>query len=126
MNSEKGQTTVELALSVTVILLLIFGMVDFGRIFHANLVINHAGREAARMMSVGGSDADIIQSARTASASLDATRLTVSVSPSRTERRRGVQATVVLSYSIQMTTPFLSAVVPNPLVITNRTVARME
>ena len=48
MKSERGQSLVEFALVVPVLLLLLFGIIDFGRVFHASLTIDHAGREAAR------------------------------------------------------------------------------
>jgi hypothetical protein len=58
MKSEKGQSLVEFALLLPVLLLLIFGILDFGRILHAYISIDHAGREAARAVSVDGLNAN--------------------------------------------------------------------
>ena len=54
MKSERGQSLVEFALVVPVLLLLLFGIIDFGASFlTASLTIDHAGREAARAASIG-------------------------------------------------------------------------
>ena len=39
MKSEKGQSLVEFALVIPLLILLLFGIVDFGRIFHAYLTL---------------------------------------------------------------------------------------
>lgn len=54
MKTEKGQTLVETALMLPVLLLLLFGIVDFGRIIFTYLTLDHAGREAVRYASVQG------------------------------------------------------------------------
>ncbi|MGN7297719.1 TadE/TadG family type IV pilus assembly protein [Ferdinandcohnia sp. SAFN-114] len=60
MKSQKGQSLVETALILPIILMILFGITDFGRIFHAYLTLDHAGREAARVATVG-SDLGTIQ-----------------------------------------------------------------
>ena len=56
MKSEKGQSLVEFALVLPLLILLLFGIIDFGRIFNAYLTIDHAGRDAARTASIGKND----------------------------------------------------------------------
>ena len=56
MKSEKGQSMVEFALIIPIFILLLFATLDFGRVFHAYFTIDHAGREAARAVSVGEDD----------------------------------------------------------------------
>ena len=56
MKSQKGQAIVEIALILPILLMLLFGITDFGRLFHAYLTLDHAGREAARVASVGTED----------------------------------------------------------------------
>lgn len=53
---ESGQTLVELALVLPFLLILIFGAIEFGRVFHASHVITSAAREGARAGAVGKSD----------------------------------------------------------------------
>lgn len=52
----RGQSTVELALTLPVLLLLVLGIVDFGRVFLAANVISHASRDAARHASLDSTD----------------------------------------------------------------------
>lgn len=50
--SEKGQAMVEFALILPVLLLIIAGIIDFGWVFHQQVIANNASREAARYASV--------------------------------------------------------------------------
>ena len=49
----KGQTMVEFALALPLLLLLIFGIIEFGLIFAAWLTIENAARQAARYAASG-------------------------------------------------------------------------
>ena len=60
MKSEKGQSMVEFALIIPIFILLLFAILDFGRVFHAYLTIDHAGREAARAASIGKDNTTVI------------------------------------------------------------------
>ncbi len=52
--SRSGSTVVELAFVLPILLIVLFGIVDFGRIFwHSNL-LHTAAREGARVMAVTG------------------------------------------------------------------------
>ncbi|MDF2700962.1 MAG: TadE family protein [Haloplasmataceae bacterium] len=50
--SEKGQAMVEFALLLLPLLLIIGGIVDFGWIFHQQVLANNASREAARHVAI--------------------------------------------------------------------------
>jgi Flp pilus assembly protein TadG len=126
MKSQKGQATVELALSLTVLFLILFGIIDFGRIFHSWLVLDHAGREAARIASLGGTDAEVRNTALNASSSLVASNMSMSITPSESERTRGIYTMITLTYSIPISTPLMAQILPNPFNITSKTVMRVE
>jgi Flp pilus assembly protein TadG len=51
---ERGAAAVEMALVLPVLLLIIFGIVDFGRMLNAQITITQAAREGARVAAVGG------------------------------------------------------------------------
>ncbi len=50
---KKGQTLVEFALTLPILLMLIFGVMEFARLFHAWMMIQNAAREAARYAVTG-------------------------------------------------------------------------
>ena len=60
---ERGQSAVEVALVLPVLLLMLAGMVDFGRAFRGYIVVNNAAREGARYGSLFPHDADGIVNA---------------------------------------------------------------
>ena len=53
---QKGQALVELALTLPLILLLVLGAMDFGRMFTTKLVLNNAAREGAYYISTYSCD----------------------------------------------------------------------
>lgn len=56
--SERGQSMVELALLVPLLALILLGLIDFGRVFGAFIVITNAAREGARYGSQYPNDID--------------------------------------------------------------------
>ena len=51
-NCSRGAVAVELALTLPIIMILLFGLLDFGRFFYAQLVVESAATEAARTASL--------------------------------------------------------------------------
>jgi Flp pilus assembly protein TadG len=126
IKSQKGQATVELAISLTLLVFLLFAIIDFGRIFHTYLSLEHAGREAARIASIGGTDAEVTQRARDSAPALHPDSISISISPTKESRKRGTYTTIDLSYPLQISVPLLQNVLPNPLAIKVKTVMRVE
>lgn len=52
LNNEKGAALVELALSVSLLATILFGIIEFGRVMYMRNSLNLAAREGARMASV--------------------------------------------------------------------------
>ena len=50
---ERGAAAVEMAIVLPLLLMVIGGLVDFGRAFYLNAVITNASREGARMVAMG-------------------------------------------------------------------------
>jgi hypothetical protein len=51
--SDRGASAVEFALLLPVLLLLIFGIIDFGRILTAEIQLSQAAREGVRLQALG-------------------------------------------------------------------------
>ncbi|MDH4139163.1 MAG: pilus assembly protein [Coriobacteriia bacterium] len=50
--SDRGAVALEFAVVVPLLLILLFGMLEFGFVFQAQLAVTHAAREGARMAAV--------------------------------------------------------------------------
>lgn len=125
IKKQNGQGIVEMALSITLLLFLVFGIIDFGRIFSAYLTLNHASREAARVASVGGSNEEILRTAVGATDVMSSELVKVNISP-EIGRTRGEFVTITISYPVTLTTPLLDRIVPNPFQLKNETTMRIE
>ena len=103
MSHERGQATVELALCLPIVVLLLGCVVAVGRVVSDHTRVWHAAREAARVAAV---DADLAEIRFAAGRSgLDGIR--VEVSPSEHERVAGEPATVTAIYSPRVTVPLI-------------------
>jgi Flp pilus assembly protein TadG len=56
-SSDRGAAAVEFALVLPLLLILIFGIIDFGRMLNAKITLTEAAREGARATALIGSDA---------------------------------------------------------------------
>ncbi|MEC5423993.1 pilus assembly protein [Virgibacillus sp. C22-A2] len=126
MRSQRGQALVETALILPILLMLVFGITDFGRIFHAYLTLDHAGREAARVATIGSEDTAIHTKIISATSSLNEDNLGVVILPAGKENRpSGSDVTITLTYPVEFLTPFIGWVV-DAFVLENKTVMRVE
>lgn len=123
---QRGQAMVELALVLPILLVLFMVVVEFGRVFHAYLIITNASREGARVAVVGKSDEDITARVDETAAELDSARLAATVSPEPALRKTGELCTVEVSYSVSLVFPPFGTILPNPLPIASSTTMRVE
>ena len=78
MQGERGQATVEAALVLPLVTLLLLAVVQVGLLVRTEVLVTHAAREAVRAAAVDADPQAAIRAA-TGSSSLDAHRMTVTV-----------------------------------------------
>lgn len=123
--NKKGQSLVETALILPVIILLLMGMFEFTRIFGSYLLVTYTGRESARMASVGKTDAEIVQNVYDKSGLLDLANLQITIDPSG-QRNTGDDVGVKIRYEIVIYAPIIQSILPNPFYVESNTYMRVE
>jgi Flp pilus assembly protein TadG len=100
--SDRGSVAVEFALLLPMLLLIVFGIVDFGRALNAQITLTQAAREGARLAALN--QPNVVS--RTQAAAVGLSPVSVSVTSScPSGAGQGVNATVVTSYSFHFITP---------------------
>jgi len=100
---QRGQATVELALVLPLVLLLILAGVQVGLIARDRLLLAHTAREAARAAAVQP-DPETALAAGRAATSLDPERLSITVGPNR---QPGERLLVTVRYTAPTTVPLV-------------------
>ena len=125
-NQKKAQSLVETALILPIIILILMGIIDFGLVFSNYLVISNAAREGARSAAIGSTDAQVEALISNITSTLDQTKLDTTIYPAEALRKKGDEVIVIIEFDNDLLTPVISAIVPNPLHLTGRTVMRIE
>lgn len=123
---EHGQALVEMALVLPLFFLLLFGVIEMGRVGYAYITVSNAAREGGRIATIGGTDLNINGSIKNAAVSLDPANLTITITPSQSQRQSGQEVTVQVTYPVQLIIPIISNVIPNPVVVSASIVMRLE
>lgn len=106
-HSERGSTAVELALLLPILVTLVLGTVEGARMYHAWETLTHAAREAARPLALGSGDP--VTTARDNVPGLVAADVTVARTPATGNCTVGSNVTIVLTYPLVYTIPFVSS-----------------
>lgn len=125
IDHEQGQALVELAITLSVLLLIIFGIIEFSRIGYTYILVAHASREGARMGALRQSDDQIYLAVNEALVGIGNVPIMVSINPNEAQRYRREPVTVQVTVQLPLLTP-LSVLLPNPYPIQCKTVMRVE
>lgn len=107
---DRGQSTVELALLLPLVAILILLVLQFGLVIRDQLMVVHAAREAARAAAV--TDGDPTAAARSGaerSGSLDPARLDLTTTPTDRDER----ISVVVRYRSSTDVPLVGSLLPD-------------
>lgn len=130
-----GQSLVEFALVLPLLLFLLMTIFEFGNIFHSYLLITQASREGARMGVVGEPNAEIENRVHEICSVLNTSKLTIDIYPNDDKdpdsgkylyRNRGVPLEVTLDYQVDLFTPLMGSILDNPFPIKAKSIMRIE
>jgi len=119
---QEGQSLTEFALLLPLLLLLICGVLDFGRVMYAYLHLNLDAQETVRLAGLGKSDSEITAFAENYEQLGDPSLMQVTISPSQSARKSGDYVTVTLSYTLPYLTPLVSQILPEPVITVDSTI----
>lgn len=111
-SGSKGQSLVETAIVLPIILLLIMGIIDFGLLFNNYIILSNASREGARKAALGGTDAEIVQTIQNMSPSLQLARMSITITPGFASRNHGAEVKVAVTYQNPLLTPLIDRFFP--------------
>ena len=122
---EDGQSLVELALVLPLLLIMLLGTVELGRVFHAYIVVTQASREAARSAAIGMTDVEIETVVKDNTSSLG-NNVMINITPLESERKIGSNVKVEVDYAVDLIAPFAAVILTDPFPVRGSTSMRME
>ena len=126
IRNERGQALVEFVLVIPLLLLLLVGIVDIGRMAYTYSSLHFTAQETVRIGGFGHGDAEIAEFARDNFKLGDPSELQVMVTPEPAVRKSGDYITVILKYPINPITPFASQIFSGPIMLKTDSTIRIE
>lgn len=121
----RGQSVVEMALVLPILLLLLLGMAEFARLFSNYLTLQQAAREGVRLAITGAADSSVTSRITNMASGLNTSKLTILITPAA-PRASGTDVTISLQYPVTLMTPLVAQVVGGTITLQTQIVARME
>ena len=111
---DRGAAAVEFALVFPLLLLMVFGIIDFGRALNAQITLTQAAREGARLDAVGDASAVVIADTQQAATGLSQVSVDVTACPPGVAPASN--AVVKVSYQFSFITPIgaIAGLIGNP------------
>lgn len=116
----------EFAIILPILVLIVFGIIEFGLLMNSYIVLQAASREGARVGIVGGTDEDILDFVYSAASNLDINRIDVNITPNEGIRKPGDTLTVEVEYDYDILMPVISSLLGDSLRLRAKTSMRVE
>jgi Flp pilus assembly protein TadG len=107
--NERGAVAVELALVLPILVLLVFGIIEFGRAYNANVELQGAVREGARSLSLGGTPGQAESAVQGAASNLTPMTFSNETACSTGDGAAGKDAKITATYNLSYNIPLLSS-----------------
>jgi Flp pilus assembly protein TadG len=102
MKRDEGAAAVEFALLLSVLVLLVFGIIEFGRAYNATVTLTHAAREGVRELAINRDPVAAVTVTKDAADTLDPSRLLVNTSACEPGQPTRVEASYPFDYNIPL------------------------
>ena len=123
---EKGQTLVEMAIVLPLLILILMGIIQFGFIFNGHISMTSAAREGVRLGAVGASNSEVSSRVNEALAGTPLLKNTeVTIDPNNS-REFGEPLTVEVSGEMDIIVPLLDSVIGDVHHLSSQAVMRVE
>lgn len=126
MRKEDGQAVLETALILPIMLIILCGIVDFGRILHSSSHLNMVTQESVRLAAFGKSDSEIRTFVNNKVDLKDKNTIVVSIDPSDFTRKSGDYVTLKITYDVNYITPLIGQFLPSPFKVNTQSTIRVE
>lgn len=117
--NSRGQSIVEFALVLPLLLTIMLGIINFGLICYNFINVNEAAREGARAVAVSGKRADATTAVKNVNSSL-------TIKSVEMPTMAGGTLTVKVSGKVQLVDPVYSAFLTNPFPVNGQASMRLE
>ncbi|MFC8597920.1 TadE/TadG family type IV pilus assembly protein [Isoptericola sp. NPDC057191] len=107
--TERGAAAVEFALVVPLLLVLVLGIVELGRLYHVQAMLDGAAREGVRAMALKNDPAAARAATRAAASPVALTDGQISVTPTSCAGTTGANATVTVTSHPDLLTGFFDS-----------------
>jgi Flp pilus assembly protein TadG len=103
-DSEHGAAAVEFALLLPLLLLLVLGTIEFGRVYNVQITLTNAAREGVRVMAIGNDPVAAKDAAKNAAASVSTTITDSDIVLSTEVCSTGAQVSLTINYNLSTIT----------------------
>src|SRR5665647_3972157 len=104
MRKKKGQALVEIALALPILIFLLCGIVDFGRILYSSETLNYVNQEAVRYAGLGKTDTEVTKYVKDNCPLGYKDTIVVTFNPVYASRKSGDYVTVNITYQVKYIT----------------------
>lgn len=103
-DSERGAAAVEFAILLPLLLMLVLGIIEFGRAYNTQLTLTNAARDGVRVMAINNSPTAAATAVQNAATSVSTTIPASAITVSPTVCSTGAQVTVTIKYTLSTIT----------------------
>jgi len=109
---DRGAAALEFALVLPILLILVLGIVEFGRVFNVQISVTNAAREGARVMAIRNSPADARAAAIAAAPAVNPAISAGNITVAPTDCDGGGTVTVTIRYHVNLVSGMFDSILP--------------